>query len=72
MCQGHVASRGGLIGLVGKLCGESNVFLIDSGASSNFMSKSLALEYGFKVHSTGNKFNVRLANGRVVTTDGYV
>ncbi len=35
--------------MLGNLCGERNVFLLDSGASSNFMSRSLATKYGFKM-----------------------
>ena len=62
----------GLIGLIGKMCGIENVFLLDSGASSNFMSANLVKEYGLKVQKVGKRFNVRLANGRVVSTDGYV
>ena len=41
-------SRGGLIGMVGNVCGDKNVFLLDSGASSNFMSKSVVDQYGLK------------------------
>ena len=62
----------GLIGLLGKMCGLSNVFLLDSGASSNFMSAELVREYGFKVQRASTKFNVRLANGRIVGTEGFV
>ena len=58
--------------MVGNVCGDKNVFLLDSGASSNFMSKSVVDQYGLKTQDTGKKFTVRLANGRTVTTSDCV
>ena len=54
------------------MCGKRNIFLLDSGASSNFMSKNIAEKYKFKVEDKGKQFNVRLANGRVIATSGCV
>lgn len=38
-----------LIGMIGLVFGKRNVFLLDSGASSNFMSLKFATEHGINV-----------------------
>ena len=67
-----VGSGSGLIGVLGLIQGDKNVFLLDSGASSNFMSLSLAQQYGLCVQNLGKQFKVRLANGKIVDTVGVV
>ena len=43
LLNGRVESNvNGLIGLVGLISGTRNVFLLDSGASANFMSLAFA------------------------------
>ena len=64
--------RAGLIGLIGNMCGKRNIFILDSGASSNFMSKNIVDKHKFKIEDKDKQFNVRLANGRVIATSGCV
>ena len=54
------------------MCGDRHVFLLDSGASSNFMSLAFAQKYGLVVQRGNKVFKVRLANGKIVETAGVV
>ncbi len=52
--------------------GDRYVFLLDSGASSNFMSLAFVEKYGLRVQRGNKEFKVRLANGKIVETTGVV
>ena len=47
------------------------MFLLDNGASSNFVSLDFDLRFGL-VHKNASAHNVRLANGKIVRTVGCV
>ena len=51
-----------LLGLTGILNDKKLLFMLDSGASNNFMSLALAHKLGLTVTTTSVKF-VKLANG---------
>ena len=47
------------------------MFLLDSGASSNFVGMDFALRFGL-VRKDASAHNVRLANGKIVRSVGCV
>jgi predicted aspartyl protease len=60
------ASLIGLYGLVGL---KKFTFMLDSGASSNFISESIAAELGLRFKSLASR-TVRLADGKLISTVG--
>ena len=53
-----------LPGMIGGL--QTDAVLLDSGATSNFMSEALASRCGIRSDVLGSKFPVKLANGQLV------
>ena len=46
------------------------VLLLDSGASHNFLSRTLARKLRLKIRNTATALTVKLADGSTLTTDG--
>ena len=67
-----VGCNDGLIGILGLVDGIKNVFLLDSGASNNFMALDFVEKYGLKMQCENNSGKVRLANGKIIETVGVV
>ena len=57
------------MGLRGLINTKKFTFMLDSGASSNFISESLVRNLGLRFKSLMN-FTVRLANGKLISTVG--
>ena len=71
MCSTGVVHDVALIGLSGKVHGRKYRFLLDSGASCNFISNDLLRKLGLDWDLVVAQ-SVRLADGTVLTTSGSV
>lgn len=61
-----------LIGIVGKVKNRKLTFMLDTGASSNFISMDLIRTLGLSDFIAKNASEVRLANGKVISTCGLI
>lgn len=58
--------------LEGKICGVAARFLVDSGASGNFVSSDFAARHRLAVKDAGAHAQVSLADGSVATSSGLL
>ena len=65
------STSSGFVKLSAKVCDRNIAFLVDSGASNNFISSKLLDVLGISCHK-GPRVRVRLADSSIVNTDRFI